>query len=276
MQFFLSIYRFIFCRAFFYRLNEHVFKLSLRGIGILNSEGPDVTGEQFFLHRLAASKQVKLLIDAGANTDLYGVVEFPAAQIFGFEPHPQTFQKLKNKIYGKNVKLFNLGLSDKKRSAKLWDFAQDADLKLIQPTSTLASLDKTVIQDLHKQKAQFFTVELTTLDLFSEKHKIKKIDLLKIDTEGHEYHVMAGAKKLLKKGQVRIVQFEFNEMNVMSRTFLSDFYQLLPNHDFYRLNPYGLYPLGEYRPLTHEIFGFQNIVALPKAEAKLWKSIFNL
>lgn len=43
---------------------------------------------------------------------------------------------------------------------------------------------------------------------------------------------------------------------------MKDFYDILPQYDFYRLLPKYLMPLGEYRALTHEIFAYQNIVAI--------------
>ena len=39
----------------------------------------------------------------------------------------------------------------------------------------------------------------STIDEFCQKKNIEKIDLLKIDTEGHEEHVLKGAYKTLKK-----------------------------------------------------------------------------
>lgn len=270
----LSLYRWIFCRAWFYKLNLHLYKLSLRGIGVLNSEGPEITGEQWLLDTLAQSHLVKTIVDVGANTEAYGAKEIPEAQVYAFEPHPHTFQKLKTavrKLRQKNVQLFQAALSHKSGSLKLWDFADTAELKSTQPTSTLASLDRSVIEKLHGQKAQGFVVKLETLDTVAKRLKLARIDLLKIDTEGHEYQVLQGAKHLLAAHKIKIVQFEFNEMNVFSRSYLRDFIELLPQHTFCRLMPQGLFPLGKYRPLTHEIFGFQNVIAIPNNDLELQK-----
>lgn len=267
MSFFLWLYRFIFCRPFFNTFNLHLYKLSLRGIGVLNSEGPEVTGEKFFLEQLWLTSKINTIVDVGANTEAYGADIFPRATIYAFEPHPNTFALLteNTKKFGhKNVQLINTGLSNKKGVLKLWDFADDAELKETQPTSTLASFDKSVIEKLHGQKAQSISVKVDTLDAFAARTNIQNIDLLKIDTEGHELQVLLGASKLLRQNKIGIVQFEFNEMNVFSRSYLKDFMDLLPSHTFYRLMPNGMFPLGPYRPLTHEVFGFQNIVAIPR------------
>jgi len=269
MQFLLHFYRWIWARPTLKRINEHFFKLSLRGLGILNSEGPKVTGETWFLRELASSGEIKTIVDVGANTDVYGAAELPNAQIFAFEPHPHTVKMLRanlKKEHQTNVKVLEMALSDSAGSMKLWDFADSAEKKHTQPTATLSSLNKQVIEGLHKQEAQAFTVKVETLDRMAKTLLLGTIDLLKIDTEGYEFKVLLGAKKLLRAGKIRIIQFEFNEMNIYTRTFMKDFIDLLPEYLFFRLLPSGLLPLGEYRPVTHEVFGFQNIVALPKQD----------
>ena len=52
-------------------------------------------------------------------------------------------------------------------------------------------------------------VQSITLDNFCKKKIIKNIDLLKIDTEGHEFEVLLGAKNLLKK-DIRYILIEFH------------------------------------------------------------------
>lgn len=48
-----------------------------------------------------------------------------------------------------------------------------------------------------------------------------------------------------------------------------DFIDILPGYSFYRLMPRGLYTLGEYQPITHEIFAYQNIVAIHSSMLKI-------
>jgi hypothetical protein len=91
---------------------------------------------------------------------------------------------------------------------------------------------------------------------------------MKIDTEGSEYEILKGARTMLSKNSIKIIQFEFNEMNVYSRVFFKDFVDLLKNYKLYRLMSHGLFPIKSYSPKLHEIFAFQNIVAINKS-AKL-------
>lgn len=264
----ISLHRFVFTRASLYNLNLHLYKLSLRGLGVLNAEGPRVTGEQWLQSRLAQDLQPKNIVDVGANLDVYGADVFPDAKIFACEPHPETFAKLK-KIYAQGVKhgritLLNFAMSSKPGKLTLYDFADDAVLKYTQPTSTLASLSKDVIEHLHQQKAKSYSVNVETVDSIVQKYGLNEVDILKIDTEGHEYQVLLGAKRTLKQQKIKLIQFEFNEMNALTRSFFSDFVQLLPEYEFYRLLPRGVIRLGAYRPLTHELFGFQNIICVRK------------
>jgi len=49
-------------------------------------------------------------------------------------------------------------------------------------------------------------VKSITLDNFCKNKNIKEIELLKIDTEGHEFHVLKGGKKILNR--TKIIQLE--------------------------------------------------------------------
>jgi FkbM family methyltransferase len=267
-QFLLHSYRSIFCRKRFYRFNHHLQRISLRGIGIFNWEGNRVSGEQYLLSKLR-DKDIGTVVDVGANVGWY-VLDIhrylPDAEIYAVEPHPRTFELLRDNTRGIRVHMFNIGLGDRTEDGTLWDFADDSPMKHGEPIAYFASTLKGVIDELHRQNAQAFTVPMTTLDRFAEAEDISIIDLLKIDTEGTEIDVLKGAKNLLKMKKVRFIQFEFNEMNVYNRTFFRDFIDLLPGYSFYRLMPSGFYQLGPYRPSTHEIFAFQNILAVPDGE----------
>jgi hypothetical protein len=121
-----------------------------------------------------------------------------------------------------------------------------------------------VIEQIHNAEPDQHVVDVIDLDTFSRDHDISIIHLLKIDTEGHELEVLKGAANMLRENRIRAIQFEFNEMNVVSRVFFKDFCDLLPNYKFYRMLSHGLGPLDPYSPLWCELFAFQNIVALPR------------
>jgi hypothetical protein len=66
---------------------------------------------------------------------------------------------------------------------------------------------------------------------------------------------------MISLDRIDFIQFEFNEMNIISRVFLKDFYQILSNYNLYRLDSNRLIPLFNYDS-TNEIFKFQNFLAI--------------
>ena len=264
-----------FCRPTLQQFFYHGHKLMLRGLGLLNADGDDVTGEYWLLNRLAKS-EIKTVVDVGANVSIYGYDRLPKqVRYIGFEPNPETFALLQKQKYPERVQLHQLAVGASEKTIKLYDFADDAVLKLTQPTATLASTSKAVIEQFHHQKAKAYDVKQIALDDFLKKQKVASIDLLKIDVEGYELAVLQGAKQLIAKQMISLIQFEFNEMHVYHRVFFKDFIDLLPNYTLYRLGPNGLLPLPAYRPLTHEIFAFQNILAISHKHLDKWLLVFH-
>jgi len=181
---------------------------------------------------------------------------FPYAQLYTFEPNPTTFRLLQDKI-GESSQLIQKGIGSDEGELELFFDANN-------PSSVQATSNREILNVIAKTETiSSEKIEITTLDRFCEMQHIERIDLLKIDTEGFEYEALMGAEKLLGSGQINCIQFEFNEVNIVKRRFLGDFYLLLPHFDFYRLDEKRLIPLGEWQPI-HEIFMFQNIVAIRK------------
>lgn len=266
MQAILRVFQFVFSRNALYSFNLHAYKLWLRSIGVLNSDTEEATGEPWLRRRLVELERegklsVKVIVDVGANDLAYGQDEFPKAKIYAFEPLPESFHRLKQGA-ARGVIPIQAAVGERVGSTDFFDFAPSAPRKSEQPTSQLASVHRDVIEKLYGQPAKKYRVKLTTLDTFARTRKISHIDFLKIDAEGNELAVLKGASRLLAANKIDIIQFEFNEIHAYSRVFMKDFYEALPDYTFYRLLPGGAAPLGPYRPLTHEIFGFQNIIAV--------------
>jgi len=267
----VSWYTQILCRPRFFKFNQHLYNLSLRSIGVLNAHGDKLTGEEWLLNHLStqfkqAGNHKPIIVDVGANTKVYGVDHFPHAEFWAFEPNPETFQLLtSNTPKSKRIRLIQQAVSSRSGKTKLYDFADDAKLKPTQPTATLASLNRSVIEKLHGQKVKSYLVKTTTIDSFAKTHQINHIDLLKIDVEGYELEVLKGAKNQIMLGKIDRIQFEFNQHHAYQRVLFKDFVDLLSNYQFFRLSPNGLLPIGSYRPQYNEIFAFQNILAVNHA-----------
>jgi hypothetical protein len=76
------------------------------------------------------------------------------------------------------------------------------------------------------------TCDAVTGDAYCAEHGIRRIDLLKIDTEGLDLRVLRGFDHMLASGAVDVVQFEYGLANIASHTLLADFHAFLGERGF--------------------------------------------
>ncbi len=256
-------YHWLFARTWCYAWNKLLFNLSLRGLGILTDLPGQVisSGEKRFLRRLAPQwGSSPTILDVGAHHGDYArfVKQLaPRATIYAFEPHPRTFAVLEKQASRDGVIAVNRGCGDATGPVDLYDYADHSG-------SVHATVYPEVITSLHRGRSESVRAQVIRLDEFIRERGIKHVELLKIDTEGHELKVLLGLREALANHLIDVVQFEFNSMNVMSRAFCRDFYAALPDFTFYRLVRDGPVPMGEYWPVFCEIFAYQNIVGIRK------------
>lgn len=260
-EYIYSLYTCIFAKSWLIRFNKLLFNLSLRGLGILNYKTKHQSGELDWLKRYLSGIEAPIVFDIGANIGDYSndiIKLFPNALIYAFEPHPKNFVKLTSS--GKrSLHCFNKAVGNQQEQILLYDYeANDG--------SAHASLYQEVIEEIHQGQSISYKVDVITLDRFCAEQKIQSIDLLKIDTEGNELKCLIGAKQLLEDGKISAIQFEFNEMNIISRCTFKDFWELLYDFHLYRLLPGGhLLEIKKYSPVFCEIYAYQNLIALKRS-----------
>lgn len=243
-------------------LNRLLLGMALRGMGVDNHDLSQID-ERRFLRRLRKTlPKSPVVFDVGANVGQYASIvleEIPEARLFSFEPNPHAFRKLTAAVQGRQFQAFNVAVGSVAGPSVMFDHA-DAE------GSFHGSLVKGVIENVHHDRAQEIPVRVTTVDDAIAEQRLARVDLLKIDVEGFEAEVLRGAKAAISDRRIGAVQFEFNEMNVVSKQFLADFEALLPGYRCHRLLRNGcLLDLSGESILKRELFGYQNIVALPDA-----------
>ena len=137
--------------------------------------------------------------DVGSNIGLYSALARkirPTLRVMAFEPVPalaaahRKFQKAN----GSGVEVAEIAVSDHRGSAEI-TIRKYADVTEVEPTSTLES----GINLSQGACATVLNVPTTTLDAESATLRADDRLFIKIDVEGHESHVLAGARLLLKK-----------------------------------------------------------------------------
>jgi FkbM family methyltransferase len=118
----------------------------------------------------------------------------------------------------------------------LSDSCGERTMYLVRPGAGTNSLYP---PDGHRGGADRETVATTTLDDYARLNHLSRIDLVKIDTEGHDFAVLAGARESLRTQAISIVQFEYNHRWIPARRFLKDVFGLV--------QPFG-YRIGKLTP----------------------------
>lgn len=150
---------------------------------------------------------VDTFFDVGANvgqTSKEALHNFPAASVYAFEPHHTTFAKLVEDIRDPRFHPHNLALSDKSGTASFFDYGP------LATSNSLVANAQYAMQASHPATVR--SVECETIDAFCTRIGVDLIDVLKIDTEGHEMAVLAGASEMLESRRVKVVYVEFNTM----------------------------------------------------------------
>ena len=252
-----DIYAFILGWPALRRINYSIFYLSARALGMLNHVSVRLSGENYAIAYALNGKEMPVVFDVGANEGHWidEVLRYsPQAIIHAFEPQKKLAEIIALKY--PNIQINNVGVGEAKGYLDLYDYADHSG-------SQHASLLKGVIDGIHKGSARSQRVMIESLDEYCEKQNIHHIDFLKIDVEGYEMNVLKGANKILQSKKVEVIQFEFNEMNVVAGKFLNDFYQLFQdNYRLYRLLPHGMTKLDQGAHWFNEQFVYQNIIAI--------------
>ena len=168
------------------------------------------------LNNILLKLNLKIIFDVGAHKGEFSsniLKYFRSPKIYAFEPQSEIYLELKKNFYkSKNFFPYNKALSDKNKKKRL-------NINMKSSTSTFSRYNKNSKWRKFKEflltgskKSSFLRSEIVnvvSIDSFCKKRNIDKIDLLKIDTEGHEAKVLKGATRMLKKN-IRYILIEFH------------------------------------------------------------------
>lgn len=207
------------------------------------------------------------VLDVGANvgdyTALLSRLVWPFGRVYALEPAPRTFAKLVRRVGTEglaNVRAFPLAAYSRTGEVALNEFPEEFSAwnSLGRPRMAHPVTGRGEVA-IERTEA----VEAVRLDEFCRREGIETIDFLKLDVEGAEADALEGASELLRRGAVRLLQFE------ISRAMLEgtgrrarEVFDLLDRHGY---ECFRIRADGSIGPAVRDSTSFyENYLALPR------------
>lgn len=246
---------------------EKIVSISQSLMGIGSGSGVESSGERAVLDLLRQNYDPPYCIfDVGSNQGqylnlLFKFISKNSIEVHCFEPSSFTFKILKlksdnlEKQDGQIVKLNNIALGNESNELTLF---------YDKPGSGLASLTKRRLDHFDIIFNNSESVRVDTLDNYCNKQGIEQIHLLKLDVEGHEIDVLAGASHMFNQQSICMVTFEFGGCNIDTRTYFQDFFYFFKEMQMtiFRITPSGYLHLIDFYNENFEQFKTTNFVAI--------------
>jgi FkbM family methyltransferase len=138
----------------------------------------------------------------GSETLEYRKV-FPGGRIYAFEPEPESFQVLQQRVNAdSHITAYNLAVSNVEGVARFNANAAPACSSLLGTDSKAAS--NWSVTGVY-ETVETVDVRAVSLDNFCEANDVPRVDILKLDVQGAEYLVLDGARRLLREGNIRLI-----------------------------------------------------------------------
>ena len=134
--------------------------------------------------------------------------------VVAFEPDPVAAVHLRKRFaYESRITFEQIALSSESGFAKFY---------VSGPASGTNSLHAS-----DKRHGNVIDVPTETLDGYCKRQDIRRIDLIKCDTEGNDCEVILGALGMLTSEAISVFQFEYNYRWVFARRFLKDVFEAI-------------------------------------------------
>ncbi|MDQ3100589.1 MAG: FkbM family methyltransferase, partial [Bacteroidota bacterium] len=138
-----------------------------------------------------------VIFDIGANTGIYSLIAGTVnrkATIIAVEPIQRVYKKLVHNIglNGLNITPLNVAISDHDGTAPIYDQVESEHVLAVslQPGWNQPHIKTTAVE-----------VSIRTVASIMEELSLPRVDLLKIDVEGHELSVLNGFKQIIEQDQ---------------------------------------------------------------------------
>ncbi len=197
----------------------------------------------FILSKLL--KKTDIVFDVGANIgeiSLHSASLVSQGKVYAFEPVSMIRKELQNNInlnpHLKNITIIHQGLGDKINSLPIYHESTEKyneGIFSIYPENPLSS---ECIEN----------IQINTIDNILNEQKINRVNLIKIDVEGHELMVLQGAKNTLLKYKPYLI-IEISQKNIETAKYKAEDILFFLNQLGYK-NFYIIKTRGKLKPFT--------------------------
>jgi FkbM family methyltransferase len=182
---------------------DRIFACKDAGVSAADGVGRSVIDD---LQKIVGPKP-GVIFDVGANKGAtYRMFRsiFPRSPIYAFEPDPRAFATLKAKAEGDaEAHLSPLAISDQIGEVE-FNVMDASELNSLLPATQASEIAGTVTT---REKIK---VQSDTLDAFTARAGISRVDLLKMDIQGAEIRALEGARTLLGRRAIGCLYLELS------------------------------------------------------------------
>jgi len=254
----------------FYGTDKRIIKRNGLSFEVDLTEGLDLSLFLFgnFQKHVSENKFIDLpsdavILDIGANVGIMSLKfaqKVPEGKVFAFEPTHYAYQKLQRNLelnpFIQNIEVIQSFVTDSKKSNDgLFAFSS-------------WKIDKKPASDqhpIHGGKAMSTEgIPAITIDEIAKSKSLDRIDFIKIDTDGHEFEVLSGAKKSIELLRPKIIfelgQYVMEEKNITFMDYHEFFIQL--NYKLFNAASNKTITLSNYKRMIPQK-GTIDILAIP-------------
>lgn len=194
------------------------------------------------VQRLFGARPPETIFDVGANegqTAIEYAKAFPKSTIYSFEPFDAAFDKLQRAAssFGQ-IRPVRCALGDVVGSKTLFLNSASVTNSLL-PNAPEGNRFQPIGMATPEGKA---TVVVSTVDAHCQQHQVRRIDILKTDTQGYDLSVLRGADQLMAEQGVAVVFTELLFAPLYSgQAYFESVYTHLLERGFRLVNLYSVW-----------------------------------
>jgi len=174
-----------------------------------------------------------------------------------FDPNPNVKEYIKDLIIKKNINYFEIALDNsnqiKEFTINKYFEPSGSSLNSSHKKDKLYNLSRRIFFQIFQpfsriENYETIKVKTNTLDNICKINKIKQIDILKLDTDGNEFEVLMGAKKLLSEGKIKLI---YTEISGFKKNFEFKSNKIINLLKKYNFSLKKVYPINSFSFLSN-------------------------